>query len=76
MPQDRAEQSNQSSSVRSENNRSDLLPYIPGWDFWDFRLIERRDTSHKVPVVPPADLCPFDDLVTEIQREEDGDVDV
>ena len=62
--------------VRSENKPSHLLPYISRRDFRIFRLLERRDTRHKVHLVPSADLRLLDQFVAKVHSEEDGDVDV
>jgi hypothetical protein len=59
-----------------ENDRSDLLPNVPGWNFRNFRLFWGWDAGHKVSLVPRADLRPLNKLVTKVQSEEDGDVDV
>ena len=59
-----------------ENDGSDLLPNVPGWNFRNFRLLWGWDAGHKVSLVPPADLRPLSELVTKVQSSEDRDVDV
>lgn len=60
----------------SKDNRSDLLPYIPRWNLRNFCLLGCRNAGHEVPLVPPTNLCLFYDLVTEVQAEEEDDIDV
>ena len=66
----------QESSDCLENNGSDLFPDIPWWDNRNFRLLGCWDTSDEVHLIPPANLSLFEELVTKVYGEEDGNIDI
>ena len=61
---------------RLEEDSRDLLSNVLGRHFWDFGLLQWGDTSDEIHVFGFPDLRTLEKLPSEVEDDEEGDVDV